>query len=113
MSRYIVRDHIVRPQIEELLRLLPHFTLGIFSSATKRTVNTAMGVIHRKLREAAAAKGVGETWQHAGCSSSSSNSVISMRGKSPLTFSIITSSKRRYKAQPTTAEAAATMFPAW
>ena len=57
--RYIVRDHIVRPHIEELLRLLPHFTLGVFSSATKRTVNTALGIIHKKLREAAAAKGIG------------------------------------------------------
>jgi hypothetical protein len=55
-----VRDHVVRPRIEELLRLLPHFRLGIFSSATTRTVNTALGVIHRRLKDIARAKGLGQ-----------------------------------------------------
>jgi hypothetical protein len=54
-----VRDHVVRPHIEELLRLLPHFRLGVFSSATTRTVKTALGVIHRRLHDIARAKGLG------------------------------------------------------
>lgn len=50
---------MVRPHIEELLRLLPHFRLGVFSSATSRTVNTALGVIQRRLRDIARARGLG------------------------------------------------------
>lgn len=58
-GKYRVRQHVVRPHIEELLRLLPDFRLGIFSSATRRTVNNALGAIHRELRAAAAARGGG------------------------------------------------------
>jgi hypothetical protein len=53
------RDHVVRPHIEELLRLLPHFRLGVFSSATTRTVNTALDRIYRRLKDIAWAKGLG------------------------------------------------------
>ncbi|KAF6264014.1 hypothetical protein COO60DRAFT_267782 [Scenedesmus sp. NREL 46B-D3] len=51
------RNHVVRPHIEELLRLLPHFRLGVYSSATAGTVAKALDVIHRRLAAIAQAKG--------------------------------------------------------
>lgn len=54
------RQHIVRPHIAELLRLLPHFRLGVFSSATTRTVRTALQTLGNALRHEAAQRGIGE-----------------------------------------------------
>lgn len=58
--RYMKREHIVRPHIAELLRLLPHFRLGVFSSATTRTVRTALQALGATLRHEAAQRGIGE-----------------------------------------------------
>ncbi len=44
------RDHVIRPHIEELLMLMPHFRVGVYSSATLKTVNTAIDKIVRGLR---------------------------------------------------------------
>jgi hypothetical protein len=48
-GRYIRRDHVVRPHIERLLALREHFRLGVYSSATLRTVNRAVGLIRSEL----------------------------------------------------------------
>jgi hypothetical protein len=48
-GRYIRRDHVVRPHIERLLALRQHFRLGIYSSATLRTVNRALGLVRSEL----------------------------------------------------------------
>jgi hypothetical protein len=48
-GRYIRRDHVVRPHIECLLQLREHFRLGVYSSATIRTVNRALGLIRSEL----------------------------------------------------------------
>lgn len=57
--RFVKRDHIVRPHIEELLRLHPHFRIGVFSSATVRTVNTALDTLYAALQRSAALRGIG------------------------------------------------------
>lgn len=50
-GRYIRRDHVVRPHVERLLRLREcgSFRLGVYSSATLRTVNRALGLIRQEL----------------------------------------------------------------
>lgn len=48
-GRYLRRDHVVRPQIERMLALREHFTLGVYSSATLKTVNRALGIIRAEL----------------------------------------------------------------
>ena len=48
---YHRREHIVRPHIEQLLRLREVFDLGVYSSATIRTVRTAIGIIERTVTE--------------------------------------------------------------
>lgn len=58
--RWVKRDHIVRPFMEELLRLYPHFRIGVFSSATVRTVNTALETLYAALQRITAQKGIGE-----------------------------------------------------
>jgi hypothetical protein len=55
----------VRPHIEDLLRLYPHFRIGVFSSATVRTVNTALDTLYAALQRSAAQRGIGEHEQHA------------------------------------------------
>jgi len=40
---------VVRPHIEGLLRLRRRFILGVYSSATLRTVNRALGLIRSEL----------------------------------------------------------------
>jgi hypothetical protein len=50
----------VRPFIEELLRLYPHFRIGVFSSATVRTVNTALETLYAALQRITAQKGIGK-----------------------------------------------------
>lgn len=49
----------MRPHIEELLRLYPHFRIGVFSSATVRTVNQALDTLHAALQSITAHKGIG------------------------------------------------------
>lgn len=61
--RFFKRDHIVRPHIEDLLRLHPHFRIGVFSSATVRTVNTALETLYAALQHSAAQRGIGEQEQ--------------------------------------------------
>lgn len=58
-NRFLKRDHIVRPHIEELLRLHPHFRIGVFSSATVRTVNTALNTLYAALQRTQAQRGIG------------------------------------------------------
>jgi hypothetical protein len=58
--RFIKRDHIVRPHIAELLRLYPHFRIGVFSSATIRTVNTALDTLYAALQRSTSHTGIGE-----------------------------------------------------
>eukprot|EP00775_Hariotina_reticulata_P002545 gene2545-2848_t len=58
-GRFRERGHVIRPHIEELLRLLPHFRLGIYSSATWRTVDTALALLHQTLKHKAAQTGRG------------------------------------------------------
>ncbi|KAL4528093.1 hypothetical protein Ndes2437B_g00206 [Nannochloris sp. 'desiccata'] len=41
--------HFLRPGAEDLLRLVPHYRLGIYSSATQRTVQRAMAKLHEDL----------------------------------------------------------------
>jgi hypothetical protein len=53
------RQHIVRPHIAELLRLVPHFRLGVYSSATVRTVRAGLGAIGRALKTEAFHRGIG------------------------------------------------------
>jgi hypothetical protein len=53
------RQHIVRPHICELLRLLPHFRLGVYSSATVHTVRNGLAAIERRMQQEADARGVG------------------------------------------------------
>jgi hypothetical protein len=50
-------SHRLRPGVEHLLRLLPHFQLGIFSSATEPTVRAALTAIVAALRQHAEAEG--------------------------------------------------------
>jgi hypothetical protein len=62
--RFIKRDHIVRPYIAELLRLYPHFRIGVFSSATARTVNVALDTLYAALQRSTARTGIGEQHRH-------------------------------------------------
>ena len=41
----------IRPQFERILELLPHYNVGIFSSATSRTVQRALGAISSYLKD--------------------------------------------------------------
>ena len=43
------RDHVVRPHISAILELRHRFVLGVYSSATMRTVQTAMARIRSEL----------------------------------------------------------------
>jgi hypothetical protein len=48
-GQYKRRQHVVRPHLDALLRLRQHFDLGIYSSATARTVQRALSLIHNAL----------------------------------------------------------------
>ena len=48
-GRYVRRDHVVRPRVEALLALRRDFILGVYSSATVRTVQRALGLIRGEL----------------------------------------------------------------
>lgn len=56
------RSHVLRPHLEELLRLLPHFEVGLYSSATPPNVRRAMGLMEDKVEELAVAKGLPGVW---------------------------------------------------
>jgi hypothetical protein len=57
-GRYAPRDHVVRPGLaEQLLRLAGPFRLGVYSSATLRTVTRALGKINSEV-DALRARGV-------------------------------------------------------
>jgi len=50
--------HRMRPGVEHILRLTPHFRLGVFSSGMKHTVRDAIGCLEAALGGAAAARGL-------------------------------------------------------
>jgi hypothetical protein len=50
--------HRMRPGVEHLLRLTPHFRLGVYSSGMKHTVRDAIGCLEAALGGAAAARGL-------------------------------------------------------
>lgn len=51
-------DHKLRPAVEHILRLVPHFTVGVYSSATSSTVTRAIASLQAELAAAARTKGV-------------------------------------------------------
>lgn len=51
-------DHAVRPHIEHILRLLPQFSVGVYSSATQPTVRRAMTAVKQQLAAAVKQRGV-------------------------------------------------------